>query len=69
MGTLPSLLVKGKNSTAALGPELMLPLATKSKLYVFFTVLYAFEVASRTTTQGNALILTAVFPIKPIKLQ
>ncbi|MCX6631633.1 MAG: transporter [Candidatus Solibacter sp.] len=69
LAALPTLLVKGKNSTAAIGPELTIPLATKSKLYGFFTVRYEFEVASRTTTQGNALILTAVFPFKPIKLK
>ena len=66
---LPALLVNGKNSSAALGPELTIPLATKSKLYGFFTVRYEFEVYARTTTQGNALILMAVFPFKPIKLK
>ncbi len=66
---LPSLLVEGKNSAAAIGPEVTIPLATKNKLYGFFTARYEFEVYARTTTKGNALILTAVFPFKPIKLR
>jgi hypothetical protein len=66
---LPALLVQGKNSAAAVGPELTIPLATKDRLYGFFTVRYEWEVYARTTTQGNALVLTAVFPFKPIKLR
>ena len=66
---LPALLVHGRNRTTAVGPELTFPLATKDKLYGFFTFRYEFEVYARTATQGNALILTAVFPFKPIKLR
>jgi len=66
---LPALLVQGKNRTTGLGPELTIPLATKSTLFGFFTFRYEWEVYARTTTQGNALILTAVFPFKPIKLK
>ena len=66
---LPALLVQGKNSVAALGPELTIPLATKSTLYGFFTFRYEFEVYARTTTQGNAMVLSAVFPFKPVKIK
>ena len=68
LGLLPSLLVRGRNSTAAMGPELTFPLATKSTLYGLATFRYEWEVYSHTTTQGNALILTFTFPLKPIKL-
>jgi hypothetical protein len=66
---LPALLVQGKNRTAALGPELTFPIATKNTLYGFFTFRYEWEVYARTTTQGNALILSAVFPFKSVKLK
>jgi hypothetical protein len=66
---LPALIVQGKNRAAAVGPELTIPLATKNTLYGFFTFRYEFEIYVRTTTQGNALIMTAVFPFKPIKLK
>jgi hypothetical protein len=66
---LQALLVKGKNSVAALGPELTLPLASKSLLVGFVTVRYEWEVLAHTTTQGNTLIVSAAFPFKPIKLK
>jgi hypothetical protein len=64
-----TLLVRGKNSVTGLGPELTIPLASKSKLYGFVTVRYEWEVYARTTTQGNAFLLSLVFPLKPIKLK
>jgi hypothetical protein len=66
---LPALFVQGKNRATGLGPELTIPLATKSTLFGFFTFRYEWEVYARTTTQGNALVLSAVFPFKPIKLK
>lgn len=65
----PPLLVLGKNRAAALGPEFTIPIATKNTLYGFFTFRYEFEVYARTTTQGNATIISVVFPFKPIKLK
>jgi hypothetical protein len=66
---LPLLLVQGKNRATGLGPELTIPLATKNTLFGFFTFRYEWEVYARTTTQGNALFMQAVFPFKPIKLR
>ena len=66
---LPALLVQGKNRATGLGPELTIPLATKNTLFGFFTFRYEWEVYARTTTQGNALFMQAVFPFKPIKLK
>jgi hypothetical protein len=65
----PALLVQGKNRATAIGPELTIPLATKNTLYGFFTFRYEFEVYARTATQGNAMVMSAVFPFKPIKLR
>ena len=66
---LPALLVRGKNSVAALGPEVTLPLAAKGLLAGFLTIRYEWEVYARTTTQGNSLIVSAAFPFKPIKIR
>jgi hypothetical protein len=66
---LPALLVQGRNRSAAVGPEITIPIATKSTLFGFFTARYEWEVYARTTTQGNTLVLSAVFPFKPIKLK
>jgi hypothetical protein len=66
---LQALLVRGKNSMAALGPELTLPLAAKGLLVGFLTLRYEWEVYARTTTQGNTLVVSAAFPFKPIKIK
>jgi hypothetical protein len=68
---LQALLVKGKNSMAALGPELTIPLVAKGKtlLVGFLTVRYEWEVYAHTTTQGDTLLVSAVFPFRPIKIK
>ena len=68
---LPALLVTGKNSMAALGPELTLPLVARRRnlLIGFLTFRYEWEVYSHTTTQGSTLVVSAAFPFKPIALK
>jgi hypothetical protein len=66
---LPALLVRGKNSTGALGPEVTLPLAARNHLAGFLTIRYEWEVYARTTTQGNMLLVSAAFPFKPIRIK
>jgi hypothetical protein len=65
---LPALLVQGKNRVAGLGPEVTLPIATKTAVYGFVTVRYQWEMGARTTTQGDALNVLLVVPLKPIKV-
>jgi hypothetical protein len=65
---LPSLLVRGKNRVAGLAPELMLPIATRNTAYGFVTIRYHWELGAHTTTEGNALNVLAVFPLKPINV-
>jgi hypothetical protein len=65
---LPSVLVRGKNRVAALGPEITVPVATKNTVYGFVTVRYEWEVGARTTTEGNVLHVFAVVPLRPIKV-
>ena len=68
---LQALLVRGKNSMAALGPELTLTIVVngKSLLVGFVTLRYEWEVYARTTTQGNTLLVSGAFPFKPIKIK
>jgi hypothetical protein len=64
----PNVLVRGKNKVFALGPEATLAIASKGTLYAFVKVNYQWEVYARTTTQGGAFMLSAVLPMRPIKL-
>jgi hypothetical protein len=66
---LPQLLIQGKNSTAAIGPELSLPIATKKTVFGFFTFRYQWEFLAHTTTQGRGMNIQLVFPLKPIKIK
>lgn len=65
---LPTLLVSGKNSTAAVGPELSLPLAAKKTVFGFLTFRYQWEILSHATTQGRGMNIQLIFPLKPIKI-
>ena len=64
----PSILIRGKNNTFALGPEVQLALARKNTVYGSVKVNWQKEVYARTTTQGSELTILATFFIKPIKL-
>jgi hypothetical protein len=64
----PDILIRGKNKTFALGPEVSLALAKKGMLYGFVKVNYQWETYARTATQGNELTIMATFLVKPIKL-
>jgi hypothetical protein len=66
----PDILIRGKNKVFALGPEVQLALASKSKgvLYGFLKVNYQWETYARTTTQGSELTILATFLVKPLKL-
>jgi hypothetical protein len=58
----------GKHRVYGIGPELTLPLASKSKLYGFANLRYFRETGARTTLEGETLILTFTFPLPPIAL-
>jgi hypothetical protein len=65
---LPALIFQGKNRVAGLGPEVSIPIATKQTVYGFLTARYQWEMGARTTTQGDALNVLVVLPLKPIKV-
>jgi hypothetical protein len=65
---LPSVLVQGRNRVAGLGPDVTLPIATKSTLYGFVSLRYQWEVGARTTTEGSSFTMLVVMPLRPIKV-
>ena len=59
----------GKHEVYGIGPEVTLPLASKSKLYGFANLRYFWETGAKSTLEGETLLLTLTFPIPSIPLQ
>ena len=53
----------------AFGPDVTLPIATKSKLYALVNIRYLWESGARVKTEGETLVVTATFPIPSVKLK
>ena len=51
------------------GPEVTIPLASKSKLFGFLNLRYFWETGARTTLEGNTFLATFSFPVPSIPLQ
>ena len=51
------------------GPEVTIPLASKSKLFGFLNLRYFWETGARTTLEGNTFVATFSFPVPSIPLQ
>lgn len=65
----PDLDFFGRNRGFGIGPEITLPLASKSKLYGFFNLRYFWETGNRSTVEGESLVATFTFPIPSVPLQ
>jgi len=65
---LPGIFVPGKNKVFALGPEVTIALASKSKVYGFLKLNYEWEVYARTATQGSEFSIMLTFPIGPFPI-
>ena len=61
-------LVTGKNKVFALGPEVTIALASKTKVYGFLKLNYEWEVYARTATQGSEFSISVTFPVPSIPL-
>jgi len=59
----------GRDRVYGIGPELILPLATKKSLFGFLSLRYLWETGARSSLQGNTFVATATFPIPSIPLQ
>jgi len=61
--------VEGKHRVYGFGPDVTLPIASKSKLFSLVNIRYLWETGARMKTQGQSLVVTATFPIPSVKLQ
>ena len=66
---LPGGRVLGKNKVFGIGPEVTIPIATKSKLIALVDARYFWETGARTTVEGQSLVVTVTIPIPSISLQ
>lgn len=57
-----------KHRTFGIGPDITLPLATKTKLIALINVRYFWELGVRSKTDGQSLVVTATFPIPSISI-
>lgn len=58
-----------KHRVYGLGPDVTVPLASKSKLFGFLNVRYFWEMVARTKSQGQGLVVSVTFPIPSIKIK
>jgi hypothetical protein len=58
-----------KHKVFAFGPDVTLPVASKTKLFALVNVRYFWETGARSKTEGQTLVVTATFPIPSVKLQ
>ena len=58
-----------KHKVWAVGPDVTLPVASKSKLFALVNVRYLWETGARVKTEGGALVVTATLPIPSVKLK
>jgi hypothetical protein len=58
-----------KHNVWAVGPDVTLPVASKSKLFALVNVRYLWETGARMKTEGGTLVVTATLPIPSMKLK
>ena len=59
----------GKHRVFAFGPDVTLPVASKSKLFALVNVRYLWETGAQLKTEGDTLVVTATFPIPSVRLK
>ena len=58
-----------KHKVFAFGPDVTLPIASKSKLFALVNIRYFWETGARVKTEGQTLVVTATFPVPSVRLQ
>ena len=61
--------VPGKHRVFAFGPDVTLPIASRSKLFALVNIRYLWESGAQLKTQGDTLVVTATFPVPSVRLQ
>ena len=58
-----------KHKVFGFGPDVTLPIASKSKLFALLNIRYLWETGARVKTEGETLVITATFPVPSVTLQ
>ena len=61
--------VPGKHQVFAFGPDVTLPVASKSKLFALVNIRYLWETGAQLKTEGQTLVVTATFPVPSVRLR
>ena len=59
----------GKHRVYAFGPDVTLPVASKSKLFALVNIRYFWETGAQLKTEGQTLVVTATFPVPSVRLK
>jgi hypothetical protein len=57
-----------KHKVFGLGPDVTVPIASKSKLFALLNIRYFWEMGARVKTEGQTLVVTATFPVPSVRL-
>ena len=58
-----------KHKVFAFGPDVTLPIASKSTLFALVNIRYFWETGARVKTEGQTLVVTATFPVPSVRLK
>ena len=61
--------VPGKHKVFAFGPDVTLPVASKSKLFALVNIRYLWETGAQLKTEGQTLVVNATFPVPSVRLK
>ena len=61
--------LRSKHQVFAFGPDVTLPVASKSKLFALINVRYLWETGAQVKTEGQTLAVTATFPVPSVRLK
>ena len=59
----------GKHRVFAFGPDVTLPVASKSKLFALVNIRYMWETGAQLKTEGQTLVVNATFPVPSVRLK
>ena len=65
---LPRDQIIDKHRVYGFGPDITLPIATRSKLISLLNIRYLWETGARVKTEGQSLVMTATFPVPSIRI-
>jgi hypothetical protein len=69
-GTLDlNLELQNKHRVFGFGPDVTVPIASKTKLFSLVNIRYFWESGARTKTEGDSLVITATFPVPSVRIQ